>query len=147
MSSTIIVRFKRLHIDAAIPKQMHPGDAGMDLHACEALTLSPGERALVRTGLSVEIPAGVEGQVRPRSGLALKHGVTVLNAPGTIDAGYRGEIGIILINHGAEAFMIEPGMRIAQLVFAAVINVSVELAESLGESGRGAGGFGSTGLH
>jgi dUTP pyrophosphatase len=139
------VRFKRLRAEACLPEQSHPGDAGMDLRACEAVLLAPGARSLIRTGLSVEMPAGMEAQVRPRSGLALRHGVTVLNAPGTIDAGYRGEIGVILINLGQEPFTIEPGMRIAQLVFAAVAGVEVAEAESLSDTARGAGGFGSTG--
>ena len=129
-----------------MPVQAHPGDAGMDLQACEHVVLAPGARGLVRTGLAVEIPAGLEGQVRPRSGLALRHGVTVLNAPGTIDAGYRGEVGVILVNLGEEPFVVEPGMRIAQLVFAAVARVAVTVTESLTASERGAGGFGSTGL-
>jgi len=141
----IAVRFKRLRAEARLPEQAHPGDAGMDLRACEAALLAPGARALVRTGLSVELPAGMEAQVRPRSGLALRHGVTVLNAPGTIDAGYRGEIGVLLVNLGQEPFAVEPGMRIAQLVFAAVAGVEVAEADRLSESARGAGGFGSTG--
>ncbi|MDD5706834.1 MAG: dUTP diphosphatase [Kiritimatiellae bacterium] len=141
----LTVTFKRLNALAAVPRPAHPGDAGMDLQACEQLVLAAGARALVRTGLSVEMPSGLEAQVRPRSGLALKHGVTVLNAPGTIDAGYRGEIGVILVNHGAEPFMIEPGMRIAQIVFAQVAQVEVATAETLSGSARGEGGFGSTG--
>jgi dUTP pyrophosphatase len=145
MSTSPVIRFKKLHPNAPIPIQAHPGDAGMDLQSCEHVTLAPGARALVKTGLSVEIPVGLEGQVRPRSGLALKHGVTLLNAPGTIDAGYRGEIGVILVNLGDETFQVEPGMRIAQLVFAAVARVTVTLADELGASARGAGGFGSTG--
>ena len=139
------IRFKMLHPQASLPVQAHPGDAGMDLQACEQVTLAPGAYGLVRTGLAVEIPGGLEGQVRPRSGLALKHGITVLNAPGTVDAGYRGEIGVILVNHGRAPFVVEPGMRIAQMVFAAVARVTVELVDELGSSMRGAGGFGSTG--
>jgi dUTP pyrophosphatase len=141
------IRFKRLVPQAVVPVQAHPGDAGMDIQACEGVTLVPGARALVKTGLSVEIPLGMEAQVRPRSGLAFKHGVTVLNAPGTIDAGYRGEIGILLINHGSESFVVEPGMRIAQIVFAAVAQVTVCVAETLGDTARGTGGFGSTGVN
>ncbi len=135
----------RLHPAAALPQQAHPGDAGMDLQACEGTVLAPGARALVKTGLTLDMPAGLEAQVRPRSGLALRHGVTVLNAPGTIDAGYRGEIGVILINHGDTPFTVEPGMRVAQLVFAAVAQVDITWAESIGETARGAGGFGSSG--
>lgn len=141
------IRFKRLDPLAVVPVQAHPGDAGMDIQASEGVTLAPGARALVKTGLSVEIPAGMEAQVRPRSGLAFKHGVTVLNAPGTIDAGYRGEIGILLINHGSDTFVIERGMRIAQIVFAAVAQVTVCVADALSDTARGTGGFGSTGVH
>ncbi len=146
MSTTQTIRFQKLHPQASVPVQAHPGDAGMDLHSCESVVLSPGARCLVRTGLAVEIPAGLEGQVRPRSGLALRHGVTVLNTPGTIDAGYRGEVGVILVNLGEAPFVVEPGMRIAQMVFAAVAHVAVTVTESLTASERGAGGFGSTGL-
>ena len=145
MSNVHQIRFQKLNPQASLPVQAHPSDAGMDLHACEHVTLAPGARGLVRTGLAIEIPEGLEGQVRPRSGLALKHGVTVLNAPGTIDAGYRGEIAVILVNHGEAPFVVEPGMRIAQLVLAAVARVTVTLADELGASARGAGGFGSTG--
>ena len=145
MSTARTICFQKLNPQAGVPVQAHPGDAGLDLQACERVTLPPGARGLVRTGLAVEIPEGLEGQVRPRSGLALKHGVTVLNAPGTIDAGYRGEIGVILINLGTSPFVVEPGMRIAQLVFAAVAQVTVTFADELGASARGVGGFGSTG--
>tara|TARA_B100000686_G_scaffold170638_1_gene177849 strand:+ start:4073 stop:4519 length:447 start_codon:yes stop_codon:yes gene_type:complete len=121
--------------------------AGMDLraHLPKPLSLSPGERALVPTGLQLEIPSGYEGQVRPRSGMALKRGLTVLNAPGTIDADYRGDIGVILINHSLETQVIESGDRIAQLVFAPVIRAELNNADQLRESDRNTGGFGSTG--
>ena len=142
----VTVRFKRLSPQAVPPAYAHAGDAGMDLCACEAVRIEPGRRALVRTGWAVALPPGCEGQVRPRSGLALKYGVTVLNAPGTIDEGYRGELGVILINLGEAAFSVEPGMRIAQLVIASVARAGVEIAEDLGETARGAGGFGSTGV-
>ena len=145
MSTVHQIRFQKLNPQASLPVQAHPGDAGMDLQACEHVTLAPGARGLVRTGLAVEIPEGLEGQVRPRSGLALKHGVTVLNAPGTIDAGYRGEIGVILVNHGEAAFVIAQGLRIAHLGLAEVARVIVTLADEPGASARGAGGFGSTG--
>ncbi len=138
--------FQKLNPQATIPQQAHPGDAGMDLVSIEAAEIAPGGRRLVRTGLAVEIPVGFEGQVRPRSGLALKNGVTVLNAPGTIDAGYRGEIGVVLANFGDAMFRVEPGMRIAQLVIAAVANVTVEVSDTLSTSERGAGGYGSTGV-
>ncbi|MFH1808264.1 MAG: dUTP diphosphatase [Pseudomonadota bacterium] len=122
--------------------------AGLDLQAwiSEPVTLSPGERALIGCGFCMELPAGTEAQVRPRSGLALKHGVTVLNAPGTIDADYRGEVSVILINFGREAFVITPGMRIAQMVVAMVAPLVVEQVSTLERSARGEGGFGSTGL-
>ena len=140
------VLFKRVHADAVLPAYAHPGDAGLDLCACEAATLLPGERRLVRTGLVMELPSGTEAQLRPRSGLALKHGITLLNAPGTIDEGYRGELGVILINLGQEPFEVVPGMRIAQMVIAPVLRVAVEESETLGETCRGEGGFGSTGV-
>lgn len=142
----IKIIFKKLIPSAKIPVQAHPGDAGMDLTSIDSVTIAPGARALVHTGLAVEIPAGFEGQVRPRSGLALKNGVTVLNSPGTIDAGYRGELGVILANFGDAPFVIEPGMRIAQLVIAAVAAVQVEIADELSNSERGEGGYGSSGV-
>lgn len=121
--------------------------AGMDLRACleNPLTLHPGQRLLVPTGLRIALPAGYEAQVRPRSGLAAKHGITVLNSPGTIDADYRGEIKVILINHGQEAFIIQHGERIAQLVVARHERITWVNAEELEETSRGTGGFGSTG--
>ncbi len=140
------VRFKKINPQAVLPVYAHPGDAGMDLCACEPARIEPGQRALVKTGLVMELPPGHEAQVRPRSGLALKNGVTVLNSPGTIDAGYRGEIGVILINLGDATFVVEPGMRIAQLVVAPVTHAGVEEAADVGDSARGAGGFGSTGV-
>jgi dUTP pyrophosphatase len=141
----MILKVKRLTPDAVLPRAAHPGDAGLDLFADEAAELPPGESRLVRTGISVELPGGTEAQVRPRSGLALKRHVTILNSPGTIDEGYRGEVGVILINHGREPFVVEKGMKIAQLVVKPVLHVVVEEAASLSETGRGAGGFGSTG--
>ncbi|MCB1457713.1 MAG: dUTP diphosphatase [Nitratireductor sp.] len=121
--------------------------AGMDLRAAcmEKLVLEPGQRMLVPTGFVIELPEGHEGQVRPRSGLALKHGITCLNTPGTIDADYRGEVQILLINLGQESFTIERGMRIAQLVIAPVVQVATQERELAGVTGRGTGGFGSTG--
>ena len=126
--------------------------AGMDLRAAipegEAWSLAPGQRRLVPTGLSMAIPEGFEGQVRPRSGLALKHGITVLNAPGTIDADYRGEVAVVLVNHGDAPFEVKRGERIAQLVFAPVTRAGWEAVQSLdalGGTGRGSGGYGSTG--
>lgn len=122
--------------------------AGMDLHAALAqpLTLAPMQRALVPTGLSIELPEGTEAQIRPRSGLALKHGVTILNSPGTIDADYRGEIKVLLINLGEQPFVIQPGERIAQMVVARYERVQWQEVEALGSTQRGTGGFGHTGL-
>lgn len=133
--------------DLALPQHATPSSAGVDLQAAVAqdLTLEPGHRALVPTGIAIELPAGFEAQVRPRSGLANKHGVTVLNAPGTIDADYRGEVRVLLINHGTEPFTIERGMRIAQMVVAPVSFVNWRESQGLNSSVRGTGGFGSTG--
>ena len=131
----------------ALPAYATPLSAGVDLKAnlSEAITLKPLERSLVPTGLFLAIPAGYEAQVRPRSGLAAKHGITVLNSPGTIDADYRGEVKVILVNLSPEPFVVEPGERIAQLVVARCEQVSWEEVERLDETERGAGGFGSTG--
>jgi dUTP pyrophosphatase len=143
-----IVKVKRLRESAQLPKYMSDGAAGMDLAASlentSELTLRPGARALVGTGLAIELPPGHEAQVRPRSGLALKHGVTVLNSPGTIDEDYRGEIKVLLINHGEEPFIVRTGERIAQLVIAPVTHVELTETE-LGDTRRGAGGYGHTG--
>jgi len=130
-----------------LPEYETADSAGMDLraHLDAALTLDPGERALVPTGMCMEIPPGYEGQVRPRSGLALKQGLTVLNAPGTIDADYRGDVGVILVNTSKTAQTLEPGDRIAQIVFAPVTRAQFMEVEQLGDSGRSSGGFGSTG--
>lgn len=134
-------------VEVPLPAYQTPGSAGLDLCAAlpEAIRLGPGERRLIPTGLVFEIPEGYEGQVRPRSGLALKHGITLVNSPGTIDADFRGEVGIVLINHGQSEFVIEPLSRIAQLVFAKVEQVELELVEALSQTTRGAGGYGSTG--
>ena len=140
------VRFKKVHPDASLPSYAHPGDAGMDVRSVEDVELAPGARALVHTGLVMILPPGWEAQVRPRSGLALKHGVTVLNAPGTIDAGYRGEVGVILANLGDVAFPVRKGDRIAQIVVAPVTTADIEESEVVDETDRGAGGFGSTGV-
>jgi len=131
-----------------LPKYETASSAGMDLRAntTEILVLQPLDRALIKTGLFLEIPAGYEAQVRPRSGLALKKGLTVLNSPGTIDADYRGEVGVILVNLSNEAVSIEPGERIAQLVFASFEQATFTETETLTETARGAGGFGSTGI-
>jgi dUTP pyrophosphatase len=134
-------------ISVPLPAYQTPGSAGLDLCAAlpEALQIAPGERRLIPTGLIFEIPEGHEGQVRPRSGLALKHGISIVNSPGTIDSDFRGEVGIVLINHGSEPYVVEPLSRIAQIVIARVEQVEIEVAESLTETSRGSGGYGSTG--
>lgn len=150
LSAPLEVTVRRLPHGEGLPLPAYATaeSAGMDLLAAvEApVTLAPGERRLIPTGLAIALPSGSEAQVRPRSGLALKHGITVLNSPGTVDADYRGELGVILINLGTEAFTIERGSRIAQLVVAQVERVTWRPAASLDESLRGSGGFGSTGL-
>lgn len=130
-----------------LPEYKTPGAAGADVCACLAspVIIAPGEWKLIPTGLNAEIPAGFEIQVRPRSGLALKNGITVLNAPGTIDSDYRGEIGIVLINHGHEQFTVNSGDRIAQLVVGSVAQCAFESVSSIGQTDRGSGGYGSTG--
>ena len=131
--------------DLPLPAYETAGAAGMDLRAAEDLTLKPGARHLVPTGLSIALPQGFEAQVRPRSGLAVKHGVTVLNAPGTIDCDYRGEVKVPLINHGHDDFVITRGDRIAQMVIAPVTRANWTEVDTLDETARGAGGFGSSG--
>ena len=140
------MRVKRLNADARLPAYAHPGDAGLDLFADESLALEPGESAVVKTGVAIALPPNTEGQVRPRSGLAAKHRISVLNTPGTIDEGYRGEVGVILVNFGKSVFAVEKGMKIAQLVIKPVLRVAVTAVDSLDETNRGAGGFGSTGI-
>jgi dUTP pyrophosphatase len=134
-------------IHVPLPAYQTPGSAGLDLCAAlpEAVQIAPGERRLIPTGLIFEIPEGHEGQVRPRSGLALKHGISIVNSPGTIDSDFRGEVGIVLINHGQEPFVVEPLSRIAQIVLARVEQLPIEETEILSETTRGAGGYGSTG--
>lgn len=147
-----LVGFVRLPhgVGLPLPAYESAGAAGMDLRAAvpedRPLLILPGRRALVPTGLVMEIPQGMEGQVRPRSGLALKHGITCLNTPGTIDSDYRGEVKVLLVNLGDEDFSVTRGMRIAQIVFAAVTQICVEERNEAGASLRGAGGFGSTGV-
>jgi dUTP pyrophosphatase len=128
-----------------LPRYETGAAAGLDLRADEPFSLAPGERRLVPTGLAIELPPGHEGQVRPRSGLAVRHGIGLLNSPGTIDADYRGEVGVVLVNLGQAPVAFARGDRIAQLVVAPVARVEVELVEELGDTGRGGGGFGSTG--
>ena len=143
------LRIKRLRPDASMPRYATEGAAGLDLAAAidAPIELAPGARAAVPTGIAIALPAGHEGQVRPRSGLSSRHGVTVVNAPGTIDEDYRGEVKVLLVNLGDAPHTISSGDRIAQLVVAPVTRVTLEEAETLDETARGAGGFGSTGKH
>ena len=145
--ATVEIRFKRIHPGAQMPAYQSAEAAGMDLHACldAPVTLQPGDLARVPLGFIMAIPKGHEGQVRPRSGLAAKFGVTVPNAPGTIDSDYRGEALVALINLGRAAFTVEHGMRIAQLIVAPVLHVQVREVDELDATQRGSGGFGSTG--
>ena len=147
MPSTLIVQGLRLSPTAVLPRYMTDLAAGVDLHAdlSAEVVLAPGERVLVPTGLALAIPAGFEGQVRPRSGLALKKGIALVNSPGTIDADYRGEVGIILINLGQEVVTIAPGERIAQLIIAPVVRAEFKEVDELDITRRNAGGFGHTG--
>ena len=140
------VKFRRIDQFAELPTYAHPGDAGMDIRSIEELTIAPGARALVHTGLVMMLPPGYEAQVRPRSGLALKNGVTVLNTPGTIDEGYRGEVGVILANFGSEPFKVEKGAKIAQMVIAPCTRAEIVETDEVDDTVRGTGGFGSSGL-
>jgi dUTP pyrophosphatase len=141
------VEIKRLRPDAIVPQYQTELAAGLDVHASitESITIEPGRRAAIGTGLAIALPPGYEAQVRPRSGLARAHGVTLVNSPGTIDADYRGEVTILLINHGSEAVTLKPGERIAQLVIAPVARATLVEVDELSATARGAGGFGSTG--
>ena len=139
------LRVKRLSSSATLPARAHPADAGLDLHSAVDLDIPPGETRLIGTGLALELPPGTEAQVRPRSGLALTHSVTVLNTPGTIDEGYRGEVGVILINHGRRVFEVRRGMKVAQLVVQPTLAVEIVAVDALSNTSRGTGGFGSTG--
>lgn len=137
---------RRLRPDVPLPRRAHPGDAGLDLFAADDLVLPPGGRAAIATGVAIAVPPGMAGLVVPRSGLARDYGVTVANAPGLIDAGYRGEVLVLLVNHGEEAFSVRAGERIAQLVVTPVLLAEpVEVGELPASDGRGTGGFGSTG--
>jgi dUTP diphosphatase len=141
----IDVAIRRVRPDALLPQQAYEGDAGLDLSACEGAVLEPGERATIPTGVAVEIPEGYAGFVQPRSGLAARHGITIVNAPGLIDSGYRGEIRVVLLNTDREhSFVVEPGMRIAQLVIAPVASPRLVEVDELAGSERGARGFGSS---
>lgn len=143
-----VVRIRRLPSGAElpVPDRATPGSAGFDLRSAEEdFTLAPGERRLVPTGFAIEMPDGIECQIRPRSGLALRHGLTVLNSPGTVDPDYRGELRVILVNLGTEPVRVEAGERIAQAIFSRFVAPVIEEVEDLSASGRGSGGFGSTG--
>ena len=140
------LRFRKTHPDAVLPSYAHPSDAGMDVRSVEDLTIAPGKRALVHTGLVMLLPPMYEAQVRPRSGLALKSGITVLNTPGTIDSGYRGEVGVILANFGEADFQVKKGDKIAQIVIAPVTQPEIVETSEVDETDRGSGGFGSTGV-
>jgi dUTP pyrophosphatase len=140
------IAIRRLRAGATLPRYMTPGAAGMDLSAAldAAIEIAPGQRTLVPCGFAIAIPRGYEGQVRPRSGLALKHGLSIPNAPGTIDSDYRGEVCVLVINLGTEPVRIAPGDRVAQLVIAPVVQVELREVDSLEATGRGSGGFGHT---
>lgn len=140
------LKFKKLREDAVAPSYASEGDAGMDLRALDGVTLKPGEHAVIKTGIAFELPENTVGFVCSRSGLAAKHGVFVLNAPGVIDSGYRGDVGVILKNSGDTDFVVEAGDRIAQFVIQEFISVKLVEAEEISESARGEGGFGSTGV-
>lgn len=140
------LKIKKLNQDAIIPNYVHSTDSGMDLYSVEDKIILPSETILIKTGISIELPKKTEAQIRPKSGIALKHSVTVLNTPGTIDEGYTGEIQIIMINHGKMAYKINKGEKIAQMVIMPVIRVAVQEVNDLKDTSRGVGGFGSTGL-
>jgi dUTP pyrophosphatase len=143
----IELAFRRLRPDAVVPQRAYEGDAGLDLVACERVELAPGERAVVGTGIAVAIPDGHAGFVQPRSGLAARHGISIVNTPGLVDAGYRGELRVILLNTDAtEPFVVEPGMRIAQLVVVPVASFEIVELDELPDTERGVRGFGSS-LH
>lgn len=135
-------------VEVPLPAYQTAGAAGLDLAAAvaEPVVIGPKERRFIKTGIAIAIPDGYEGQVRPRSGLALRHGIGIVNTPGTIDSDYRGELGVVIINHGAEPFTVEPLARIAQLVINPVARVEVEAVDALEDTRRGAGGYGSTGV-
>ncbi len=130
---------------AKLPQYAHENDAGLDLYSIDNISIKSEEIILIKTGISIQLPPNTEAQIRPRSGLALKNGITVLNTPGTIDEGYRGEIGVILINHGSDEFVVTEGMKIAQMVIKPVLKVMVKQVDGLNNTSRGEGGFGSTG--
>jgi len=140
------LKVKKLNMEAQIPMYAHEGDSGMDVYSIDDKIIRPGETTLIHTGIQIELPKDTEAQIRPRSGLALKNSITVLNTPGTIDEGYRGEIGVILINHSKIDFKVEKGMRIAQMVIKPTLKVNVIETTEMSNTERGEGGFGSTGV-
>lgn len=140
------ILMKKISPEAVIPSYAHKDDAGLDLFSIDTIVIKPMERKLIHTGIQIQLPPNTEAQIRPRSGLALKHGITVLNTPGTIDQGYRGEIGIILINLSNESFNVEKNMKIAQMVIKPIISLEIQEVDRLNDTSRGKDGFGSTGL-
>lgn len=141
------LKVKRIDEEAIIPKYVHSTDSGMDIYSIENKVIKPGETVLIKTGLKIELPPNTEAQIRPKSGIALKNSVTVLNTPGTIDEGFTGEICIILINHGKEDYKVNKGEKISQMVIQPVIRVDIEEVHDIQNTSRGEGGFGSTGLN
>ncbi len=146
LNRMVKVKIQLMDLNAILPKYIHHGDAGMDVFSIEDSNLRPNERKLIRTGLKLEIPEGYEIQVRPKSGLALNHGITILNTPGTIDSGYRGEVCVILFNASDKDYQVKKGEKIAQIVLKKVELMDIEEANELSDSSRDQGGFGSTGL-
>jgi dUTP pyrophosphatase len=140
------LKIRRLHELALMPRYAHPNDSGLDLFSVEDIDIPARESKLIHTGIAIELPPGTEAQIRPRSGLALNHQISILNTPGTVDEGYRGEIKLVLINHGKRLFRVRKGMKVAQMVIAPVIHVEIEEVEELATSLRGDDAFGSTGL-
>lgn len=140
------LKVKKINKDAIVPNFAHKGDAGMDLYSTEEVIIPSGKTSLIKTGIAIQLPNMTEAQVRPRSGLALKHSITVLNTPGTIDEGYRGEVGVILINHGDKDFIVTKSMKIAQMVVKPIYDIDIVEVKELSDTDRGEGGFGSTGF-
>ena len=147
MSENLRIKINKIKENAILPHYVHDGDAGVDLYSIEDYVLKPGQRVLVSTGIKMAIPKGYEGQIRSKSGLALNHGISICNSPATIDSGYRGEIGVIAINHSNEEFKIKKGTKIAQMVFNKIEKAEFEEVKDLDTTKRGQNGFGSTGLN
>lgn len=146
MFDPMTLKIRRLHELALMPRYAHPNDSGLDLFSVEDIDIPARESKLIHTGIAIELPPGTEAQIRPRSGLALNHQISILNTPGTVDEGYRGEIKLVLINHGKRLFKVRKGMKVAQMVIAPVIHVEIEEVQELTASLRGDDSFGSTGL-